>query len=45
MDSDNSPEYSDIIFYSFPGGDVKEEVIFKDETFWLIQKRIGELWV
>lgn len=44
MDSDNSPEYSDIIFYSSPGGDVKVEVIFKDETFWLTQKRMGELF-
>ena len=44
MDSDNSPKYSDIIFYSSPGGDVKVEVIFKDETFWLTQKRMGELF-
>lgn len=44
MDSDNSSEYSDIIFYSSPGGDVKVEVIFKDETFWLTQKRMGELF-
>lgn len=45
MDSDNSPEYSDIIFYSSPGGDVKVEIIFfEDETFWLTQKRMGELF-
>ena len=42
MDSDNSPEYSGIIFYSSPGGDVKVEVVFKAETFWLTQKQMGE---
>lgn len=35
---------SDIIFYSTPTGDVKIEVIFNDETFWLTQKRMAELF-
>jgi len=35
---------SDIIFYSTPEGNVKVEVIFNDETFWLTQKRMAELF-
>jgi len=34
----------DIIFYSSPAGNVKVEVIFNDETFWLNQRRLGELF-
>jgi hypothetical protein len=41
---DNLPQYSDIIFYSSPNGNVKVEVIFNDETFWLTQKRMSELF-
>lgn len=39
-----NPQYSDIIFYNTPTGDVKIEVIFNDETFWLTQKRMAELF-
>lgn len=35
---------SDIIFYTTPQGDVRVEVFFEDETFWLTQKRIAELF-
>lgn len=35
---------ADIIFYNSPAGDVKVEVIFNDETFWLSQKRIAQLF-
>lgn len=35
---------SDIIFYSSPNGNVKIEVVFNDETFWLSQKRVAELF-
>ena len=35
---------SDIIFYNTPKGDVKIEVIFNNETFWLTQKRLSELF-
>lgn len=38
------PESNDIIFYNTPTGDVKIEVIFNDETFWLTQKRLAELF-
>lgn len=41
---DNNPQHSDIIFYNTPTGDVKIEVIFNDETFWLTQKRMAELF-
>ena len=39
--TDNS---NDIIFYSTPTGNVKIEVIFNSETFWLTQKRMAELF-
>jgi len=35
---------TDIIFYSSPAGNVKVEVIFNDETFWLNQRRLAELF-
>jgi hypothetical protein len=35
---------SDIIFYNTPEGSVKIEVIYNEETFWLSQKRMGELF-
>ena len=44
MDHDKQPQFSDIIFYSSPEGNVKVEVIFNDETFWLSQKRMAELF-
>jgi hypothetical protein len=37
-------ENNQIIFYSTPQGHVKVEVVFEDETFWLSQKRIAELF-
>ncbi|MBX2916994.1 MAG: virulence RhuM family protein [Cyclobacteriaceae bacterium] len=44
MSEINNPQHSDIIFYNTPTGDVKIEVIFNDETFWLTQKRMAELF-
>jgi len=35
---------ADILFYSSPAGNVRVEVIFNDETFWLNQKRLAELF-
>lgn len=37
-------QHNDIIFYSTSTGDVKIEVIFNDETFWLSQKKMAELF-
>jgi hypothetical protein len=39
-----SPQLNDIIFYSTPAGNIKIEVIFNAETFWLTQKRMAELF-
>ncbi len=35
---------SQLIFYATPQGNVKVEVIFEEETFWLSQKRMAELF-
>lgn len=35
---------SQLIFYTTPQGTVKVEVIFEEETFWLSQKRMAELF-
>jgi len=40
----DEPKYNDIIFYSTPAGNVNVEVIYNDETFWLTQKRMSELF-
>ena len=39
-----SPIESNIIFYEGAAGSVKIEVQFQDETFWLTQKKMGELF-
>lgn len=44
MEDKLQPQYSDIIFYTSPEGNVNIEVIFNDETFWLTQKRMAELF-
>jgi hypothetical protein len=40
----DSSSSNDIIFYNTPTGDVKIEVLFNEETFWLTQKRMAELF-
>ncbi|HNI04172.1 MAG TPA: RhuM family protein [Flavobacteriales bacterium] len=35
---------SDIIFYTTPQGEVRIEVYFEDETYWLTQKKMAELF-
>lgn len=35
---------NDIIFYSTPDGDVRVEVVFRDESFWLTQRAIASLF-
>mgnify|MGYP001560767659 CR=1 FL=1 len=44
MNKEITLQYSDIIFYSSPEGNIHVEVIFSDETFWLSQKRMAELF-
>jgi hypothetical protein len=41
---DMKQESTDIIFYSSPEGNIKIEVFHQDETFWLSQKRMAELF-
>jgi len=36
---------NELIFYSTPDGAVHVEVFFQDETLWLSQKRMAELFV
>jgi hypothetical protein len=35
---------SEIIFYTTPAGNVNIEVVFNNETFWLTQKAMAELF-
>jgi hypothetical protein len=39
-----TPRKGDIILYSTSAGDVRIEVLFHEETLWLIQKQIAELF-
>lgn len=43
MAKDKSPS-SDIILYSSPEGNVRVEVVYSGDTFWLTQKRMAELF-
>lgn len=42
--ANNNANSSNIILYSSPKGNIKIEVIYTGETFWLTQKRIAELF-
>lgn len=37
-------EFNDILFYTDANGKVKIEVIYEDDTFWLRQKKMAELF-
>ncbi len=39
-----SPSKGEIILYSTASGDIRVEVLFQDETLWLTQKQIAELF-
>lgn len=41
---EHNPQFNDILLYTTSEGKVKIEVLFEDETFWLSQKRIAELF-
>jgi hypothetical protein len=41
---ENSAPQHDIIFYSSPDGHVKVDMFYNDETFWLSQKKMAELF-
>jgi hypothetical protein len=38
------PREGEILFYTGAGGDVRLEVLFEEESFWLTQKRMAELF-
>jgi len=38
------PQESEVLVYTTPTGAVRVEVVFKDETFWLSQRRMAELF-
>jgi hypothetical protein len=44
MSEDQPPFSSDIILYTSPSGQTRVEVWYQDETFWLTQKRMAELF-
>jgi hypothetical protein len=44
MSKELTPKEGDIIFYTAPNGAVHIEVFFQDETFWLSQKKMAELF-
>lgn len=44
MEDNPTPLEGDIIFYTTPEGVTKVEVVFQDETFWLSQRRMAELF-
>lgn len=44
MADDNSSLQHEIILYATPDGAVRVEVVFADETFWLSQKKMAELF-
>jgi hypothetical protein len=44
MNEKKQPVQGEIIFYTTPEGITKVEVVFRDETFWLSQKSIAELY-
>ena len=44
MNNRENKPLSDIILYTSESGEVKVEVFFNDETFWLNQKKLAELF-
>jgi len=44
MTDNPTPREGEIIFYTTPEGITKVEVVFQDETFWLSQRRMAELF-
>jgi hypothetical protein len=44
MTDNPTPHEGEIIFYTTPEGVTKIEVVFQDETFWLSQRRMAELF-
>ncbi|MBL7816005.1 MAG: hypothetical protein JNL70_13395, partial [Saprospiraceae bacterium] len=41
---EEQPQFNDILLYTTSEGKVKIEILYEDETFWLSQKRMAELF-
>lgn len=41
---DPTPQFNDILLYAAPTGNIKIEVIYEGETFWLSQRKMAELF-
>jgi hypothetical protein len=41
---ENTPPFNDILLYTTAEDKVKIEVLFENETFWLSQKKMSELF-
>lgn len=39
-----APREGEILLYTGPGGHISVEVLFEEESFWLTQKRMAELF-
>jgi hypothetical protein len=44
MTESQNPKEGEIIFYTTPEGVTKVEVVFQDETFWLTQRKMADLF-
>ena len=44
MSDERIPSESEILLYTTPNGDVRVEVFYQAETFWLNQRRMAELF-
>jgi hypothetical protein len=44
MSDDTLPENNEILLYTTADGGVRVEVAYEDETFWLSQKKMAELF-
>ncbi|MEZ4942142.1 MAG: virulence RhuM family protein [Saprospiraceae bacterium] len=41
---EKNPQFNDILLYTAPDGKVRVDVLYEGDTFWLSQKRMGELF-
>lgn len=44
MDNEFTPRENEVIFYTTPDGTVHIEVLLQDETFWLTQRKMSDLF-
>jgi hypothetical protein len=42
--TESTPQFNDILLYATPDGTVRVEVLHDEETFWLNQKKMAELF-